>query len=211
MKTRLSRKRILLFITGLLLIAAAAAILAPRVWRRVSGEVRRQKLLRENLVLEIPDLNIREPVVEGTDNDALNMGAGHFPGTGTPGSGNYCLAGHSSTVYDCIFNDLHEAKTGMRMTLSDPSGNTFSYEVTQMFIVEPDEVWILDDMGDDRLTLVTCTDDGSQRQVVIGTFIKPGEGQSTLTSPKDTAVSAAAFFYRNFTPACGEFESTVLE
>ena len=29
-------------------------------------------------------------------------------------------------------------------------------------------VWVLDDFGDDRITLITCTDDGTQRQVVVG-------------------------------------------
>ena len=27
---------------------------------------------------------------------------------------------------------------------------------------------ILDDFGDDRITIITCTDDGTQRQVVVG-------------------------------------------
>jgi len=35
-------------------------------------------------------------------------------------------------------------------------------------IVDPDAVWVLDDFGDDRITIITCTDDGTQRQVVVG-------------------------------------------
>ncbi len=42
------------------------------------------------------------------------------------------------------------------------------YRVTENFIVNPDEVWVLKDFGDNRVTLITCTDDGTQRQVVVG-------------------------------------------
>ena len=42
------------------------------------------------------------------------------------------------------------------------------YTVTENFIVDPGEVWVLDDFGDDRITIITCTDDGTQRQVVVG-------------------------------------------
>lgn len=44
------------------------------------------------------------------------------------------------------------------------------YRVTENFIVNPDEVWVLKDFGDNRVTLITCTDDGTQRQVVVGKF-----------------------------------------
>lgn len=43
--------------------------------------------------------------------------------------------------------------------------------VCNNFIVEPDEVWVLDDFGDNRITIITCTDDGLQRQVVVGKLL----------------------------------------
>ena len=43
-----------------------------------------------------------------------------------------------------------------------------TYTVTKNFIVKPNETWVLDDFGDDRITIVTCTDDGTQRQIVVG-------------------------------------------
>jgi diguanylate cyclase (GGDEF)-like protein len=57
---------------------------------------------------------------------------------------------------------------GMEIRLSDHTGAKAVYEITEMFIVNPDETQILDDFGDCRITLITCTDDGSQRRVVIG-------------------------------------------
>ena len=40
------------------------------------------------------------------------------------------------------------------------------YVVTENKTVEPDETWVLNDFVDNRLTVISCTDDGKQRQVV---------------------------------------------
>ena len=124
--------------------------------------------MRENPVIEIADLNIKAPVLEGTDKEVLARAAGHFIGSGDLGKGNYCIAGHSSTIYKEYFNDLKKAKTGMEIKLYDKDKNSYSYIISDSFIVEPDETWILNDFGDNRVTIVTCTDDGTQRQIVVG-------------------------------------------
>ena len=51
---------------------------------------------------------------------------------------------------------------------NDEQRTKYTYTVTKNFIVEPSEIWVLDDFGDDRITIVTCTDDGTQRQIVVG-------------------------------------------
>ena len=56
----------------------------------------------------------------------------------------------------------------MIITLYDKEKHKYSYSVTENYIVEPNETWVLDDFCDNRITLITCTDDGTQRQVVIG-------------------------------------------
>lgn len=59
----------------------------------------------------------------------------------------------------------------MKVNLYDKNKKCYSYIVKEVKIVEPDETWILDDFGDDRLTIVTCTNDGSQRLVVVAIAI----------------------------------------
>ena len=127
-----------------------------------------RKLLRENVVVEIPDLDIKAPVLEGVGNDVLRQAAGHFENTGDIGKGNYCIAGYSSVIYKEFFNNLKNVQNGMEIYLYDKSKNRYTYVVTDSFIVNPDETWILDDFEDVRVTIVTCTDDGTQRQVVVG-------------------------------------------
>lgn len=140
----------------------------------ISREIEKRRLMRECVVFEIPDLDIKAPVMDGTGHDVLSKAAGHFPDTGAIGSGNYCIAGHSSTIYAEIFNEMKHIETGMEMYLIDNNDERtkYTYIVTENFIVDPDETWILNDFGDDRITIVTCTDDGKQRQIVVG-ILKP--------------------------------------
>ena len=170
---KINKKRVL-FIVGLISVLLGSSVLAVFAWRRISREIEKRRLMKECVVFEIPDLDIKAPVMDGTGHDVLSKAAGHFPETGAIGSGNYCIAGHSSTIYAEIFNEMKHIETGMEMYLIDNNDERtkYTYIVTENFIVDPDETWILNDFGDDRITIVTCTDDGKQRQIVVG-ILKP--------------------------------------
>lgn len=151
------------------MIICGASVLSVFAYKKISREIYMRKLLKENVILEIPDLNIKVPVLEGTDNKTLAAAAGHFPGTGSVGHGNYCVAGHNSTIYAEIFNDLDLIRVGDKIYLFDIDSDRtqYTYTVTDYNIVDPHAVEVLDDYGDDRLTVISCTDDGEYRQVVI--------------------------------------------
>ncbi|MCM1227857.1 MAG: class D sortase [Clostridium sp.] len=168
-----TKKQWVLFITGLIAILIGITICGFFCVKKIHREIQKQKLLKENVVVEITDLDIEAPVLEGTDSKTLSKAAGHFSGTGKVGSGNYCIAGHSSTIYKEYFNDLKKADIGMQINLYDKEKKCYTYDVSEKFIVDPDETWVLNDFGDDRITIITCTDDGKQRQVVIGTKSTP--------------------------------------
>jgi sortase A len=59
---------------------------------------------------------------------------------------------------------------GTKIKLYNKNKDCYTYTVKEVLTVEPDETWVLKDFGDNRLTIITCTDDGSQRLVVIATF-----------------------------------------
>ena len=42
------------------------------------------------------------------------------------------------------------------------------YAVSECNIINPQNTSALDNFGDDRLTVITCTNDGKNRQIVIG-------------------------------------------
>ena len=167
-KKELKKRQIVLFAIGLVMFLTGFGILSFMGVRKIRRDIHRQKLMKENTVLEIPELHIKAPVLEGVGLDVLAEAAGHFPDTGAIGQGNYCIAGHSSVIYKEDFNNLKHAQNGMEIKLSDAEGHQATYYVAETKIVNPDETWILDESDDCRVTIVTCTDDGSQRFVVVG-------------------------------------------
>ena len=171
-------KRKVLRTLGILLMVCGILILTLFAYQRISRERYLKKLLNDHVNFEIPSLNIKVPVLEGTDPKSLQVSAGHFEGTGLPGHGNYCIAGHNSTIYAEIFNALDRIQIGDEMYLidNDEKRTRYTYIVAEYHVVAPQSVEVLDDYGDDRLTVISCTDDGKQRQVVVGileSFPKP--------------------------------------
>ena len=112
-------KRKVLRTLGILLMVCGILILALFAYQRISRERYLKKLLNDHVNFEIPSLNIKVPVLEGTDSKSLQVSAGHFEGTGLPGHGNYCIAGHNSTIYAEIFNALDRIQIGDEMYLID--------------------------------------------------------------------------------------------
>lgn len=101
-----TKKQWALFITGLIALFVGVSIIGFYGVRKIYREIQKQKLLRDNPVVEITELNIKAPILEGTEQSVLSKAAGHFTGTGDFGKGNYCIAGHSSTIYKEYFNSL---------------------------------------------------------------------------------------------------------
>ena len=159
-----------MFIIGIIMIVLGVGVLSFYGYRKISRELYLRKLLDNNINFEIPILDIKVPVLEGTDNKSLQVSAGHFEGTGALGKGNYCICGHNSTIHAEIFNDLDQIQIGDEMYLVniDENRTRYKYIVTEYKTVEPSDTWVLNDFGDDRLTVISCTDDGKQRQVVVG-------------------------------------------
>ena len=171
-----------MFIIGIIMIVLGIGVISLYGYRKISRELYLRRLLKDNINFEIPRLDIKVPVLEGTDQKSLQVSAGHFEGTGALGHGNYCICGHNSTIYAEIFNDIDEIKIGDERYLIDTDENRtrYTYIVTDYRTVEPSDTWVLNDFGDDRITVISCTDDGKLRQVVVG-MLKT-EAQTEVTS-----------------------------
>jgi sortase A len=123
--------------------------------------------------IEIPSIHCTLPIYHGTEEKVLQVGAGHIPGSALPvgGSGTHCvLSGHRGLPSSKLFTDLDMLIEGDVFTLTVLK-ETFTYEVDQIRIVEPDDLSELDnEPGQDYCTLVTCTPYGinTQRLLVRG-------------------------------------------
>jgi sortase A len=102
--------------------------------------------------IEIPRLGVSAIVRAGSDARTLRLAVGHIPGTAYPGDpGNVGLAGHRDT----FFRKLRNIRPDDVIRISTPDG-TYSYRVERTTVVNPTDVWVLDPVDRDVLTLVTC-------------------------------------------------------
>ncbi len=137
-----------------------------------AGQVRRGDSLTR---LRAPSIGVDVVVVEGTSQDALRAGAGHYPETALPcGAGNVAIAGHRTT-YGKPFNRLDEVPVGAEITLETPVG-TCRYRVDEpAFVVTPDQVDVVAPTDHGQLTLTTCHPKGSARQRLVLHAVLVGE------------------------------------
>jgi sortase A len=108
-------------------------------------------------LMVIPAIHVDKFVVEGTSEDDLRRGPGHYPGTPYPGQpGNVAIAGHRTT-YGAPFFELNALKPGDLIELTDLNARTWDYIVSRApVVVAPTDVAVLDATSFPQLTLTTC-------------------------------------------------------
>jgi sortase A len=103
-------------------------------------------------VIRIPKIHLEAPVLPGTDDGTLDRAVGHIEDTAKPGTdGNSGLAGHR----DGFFRGLKDIVAGDVIELDTLQG-TDSYRVERTWVVDPEDVSVLDPTSTRALTLVTC-------------------------------------------------------
>ena len=127
-----------------------------RLWSPERVRAWRETLTRESpvamAVLRIRNLGLEVAVLEGTDDWTLNRAVGHIEDTALPGiSGNIGIAGHR----DGFFRGLKDIVEGDALDL-ETAGRTTHYRVDHVWIVKPEDVWVIDPTPSAAITLVTC-------------------------------------------------------
>ena len=123
--------------------------------------------------LTILSANINHYVVFGATNKKLEYGPGYILGTSLPGTGgNFAVAGHRTT-YGAPFGNLDRVQIGETI-IFQTNTNQYKYKIIEVKIVSPEDNYVLQNYGDDRITLTTCHPKFSakQRLVVIGQLEK---------------------------------------
>lgn len=103
-------------------------------------------------ILRIPKIHVEVAVLPGTEDWILDRGAGNIEDTALPGKpGNVGIAGHR----DGFFRGLKDLARGDALELETPWGEE-AYRVTDIRIVEQEDVQVLDPTPQPVVTLVTC-------------------------------------------------------
>src|SRR5699024_3788293 len=102
------------------------------------------------LVIDKIDANL--PIVEGTSEDDLKKGVGHYEGTAYPlEDDQIVLSGHRDTV----FRRMGELQIGDIMKVRMPYGD-FDYEIVNTKVVPADDLSIIVPHDEETLTVTTC-------------------------------------------------------
>ena len=137
-----------------------------------------RKILEElNTKIIINSIDVEGLVYEGTDAHTMNKGFWHFPPSSFPGQkGNMVVIGHRYAKLppnkDTFFN-LDKVKVGDKIEVIQ-NNNQFTYIVTETKVVEKNDISVLQDYSDYRITLITCSPlwTSKQRLVIVGKLDK---------------------------------------
>ena len=122
-------------------------------------------------IMEIPSIKLKQPVVDGITEDVIKYFLGRFPNSAMPGEvGNFAVAGHRVSDFTDAFINLYKVKVGDKVIVTTKDG-IYTYEVDSSFIVDPDQVEVLDDADYEKMTLITCTIGSKRRVIVTGKLI----------------------------------------
>jgi len=146
-------------------VRRAEALLAPEppidTRRQAEWSPQRRRAYEDTLTaggtlplgrLEIPSIDLSVMVLPGTDEWTLNRAVGHIDGTALPGEGgNIGIAGHR----DGFFRGLRNLQPGERIYLTTLDGS-YEYQVSDIQVVLPTQVDVLEPSEAPVLTLVTC-------------------------------------------------------
>lgn len=122
----------------------------------------------------IPKLGVQTVVVEGTSDQALAAGAGHYPQSPLPGDvGNVAIAGHR-TMNGHPFGDLDKLAPGDQVILETPFA-TYTYQLIGAFdghanpwVTTPEDWSVISVTTQSKLlTLTTCNPKGQKTQRLI--------------------------------------------
>ena len=114
--------------------------------------------------LSVPALGLSGiPVVEGTTEASLSVGAGHYIGSGYPWvpNSNTYIAGHRlgypGTASDHVFYNLPNLVEGDEIFLTDSNGTTYTYAVSEILEVPTTDLSVTNPVpGRDIVSLQTC-------------------------------------------------------
>lgn len=147
--------------------------------------------------VEIPSIDADIPIYAGTNEDVLQIGAGHLEGTSLPigGVGNHTvITAHSGLPTATLFSKLHNVKIGDKFYIHNIK-EILAYQVDNIEVIEPDNFeGLLPVEGHDYATLLTCTPImiNSHRLIVRGHRVEyvPAVEERIIQENK------AAFMYR---------------
>ncbi|TYU82856.1 class A sortase [Listeria monocytogenes] len=111
-------------------------------------------------IIEIPSIHLYLPVIKGTNNSNLRVGATTFREYQSLADGNYVLLGHNMGKSGVLFSDVPDLKKGDKIYIyqkTDKGQKKLSYCVKSIKEIDKNQTTVLENTDIRRLTLITCS------------------------------------------------------
>ena len=125
-------------------------------------------------ILEIPSLNIKYAIVQGTEKVNLRTAVGHMTeGVDAGEEGNCIIAGHRGGYYGTFFKDIDKLENGAEIYVTDLNNNKYTYYVYEQKWIGPYDWSELQGIpGEKTLTLLSCEEQGTLRIIVRARIVE---------------------------------------
>ncbi len=117
-------------------------------------------------IIEIPSINIKYPIINKTNDTTMKYSITKFSGGEINSIGNFTVAGHNN-LNGTMFGKVKRLKVGDQIKMTDLYNNTVTYEIFDIYSVDPNDVSCLNavDENTKEITLITCTNGHLKRLI----------------------------------------------
>ncbi len=118
-------------------------------------------------IINIPSIGVSYPILNTTTDELLKISPCYFWGPKPNEVGNYCIVGHNYRNSK-FFSKVPSLENGSIIQITDLTGRMLEYSVYDKYLVDPTDVSCTSQRtnGQKEITLITCTNDSSQRVII---------------------------------------------
>ena len=114
------------------------------------------KTTKETWEIEIPKINLKAEIKDGTDQENLNKNIGHFIESGYI-NGNICLAAHNRGYKVNYFQNLKQLEKGDKI-IYKYKDIELVYIVDTKKIIKDTDIQVIKPTKENKITLITCVE-----------------------------------------------------
>lgn len=124
-------------------------------------------------IIEIPKIDIKYPILNVTNEDAMKISITKFWGPDANEIGNFTMAGHNNKD-GTMFGKTKYLQIGDIIKITNLKNETIEYKVFKIYTIEPNDVSIVESVEPDtrEITLITCTNGHANRLITKAREVK---------------------------------------
>lgn len=151
-----------------ILIDIAEDIVSSEENKEINIFTKEELELKDNVIgiLEIPKINLKAPVKEGTTQDILKYAVGHFTNSSN-WNGNIALASHNRGNYVAhYFENIKDLQMGDEIIYKTKFGER-RYSVTENKQIESTDWSVISKTKENKITLITCVKNKPELRICV--------------------------------------------